>query len=381
MDFIARRYDDGSWVRVRSGRDGLLAVKPTEGPESLDASDDWTAPAFWDIQTNGRRGVSFSDPDLTPESAAEVIRAHAGLGTARLCPTLITAPTSATISALRALATACERWPEVGRMVLGFHLEGPWIAPEDGYRGAHPIEAVRDPDLDSFREFQGAAGGRIVLVTLAPERPGALMFIRALVEAGVRVALGHTRADGPNLRAAVEAGASLSTHLGNGIAATLPRHPNPILDQAADDRLFASVIADGHHLDPSALKVIARAKGPARLILVSDASPLAGLPPGTYGDWAVDPSGKVVVAGTPYLAGSNQDLSIGLSNLMAAGFGLPEAIDTATINPARLLGRSPPRLVSGAAANLVRFRLAAGRVELVETRVGGILYEFRQADT
>ena len=319
-------------------------------------------------------GVSYSDPDLIPEAAAEAILANAKLGTARLCPTLITASKSATQSALRALTIACERWPEVGRMVLGFHLEGPWIAPEEGYRGAHPTEFVRDPDLSEFDSFQEAAVGRIAIVTLAPERPGALMFIRELVETGVRVAIGHTRAGGPTLCAAALAGATLSTHLGNGIAADLPRHPNPILDQAANDQLYASVIADGHHLDPATLKVIARAKGVGRVILISDASPLAGLPPGNYGGWDVLSSGEIVVAGTPYLAGSNRDLTTGLANLTAAGFRFDEAIDSATKNPARLLGRRPPRLESGAAANLVRLRWDGDILNRVETWVDGRRY-------
>src|SRR4029077_10806911 len=133
---------------------------------------------------------------------------------------------------------------------------------------------------------------------------------------------------------AVLAGARLSTHLGNGIAAQLPRHPNPIWHQAARHELFASLIADGHHLDWTTLRVLARAKGLTNLILISDASPLAGLPTGTYGEWAVDPSGKIVVAGTPYLAGSNQGLETGLRTLMSAvPCSLTEAIPTVTSNP------------------------------------------------
>src|SRR6185437_16823280 len=115
---------------------------------------------------------------------------------------------------------------------------------------------------------------------------------------------------------AVDAGATLSTHLGNGIASPLARHPNPIWDQAADDGLMASLIADGHHLGPSILKALVRAKTPDRVILVGDASPLAGLPPGRYGEWEVDPSGKIVVAGTPYLAGSNQGIEVGVNTLI-----------------------------------------------------------------
>ncbi len=258
---------------------------------------------------------------------------------------------------LRTIAAACEAFPDVAARVVGIHLEGPFLSGGDGYRGAHPTDAMRDPDWAFFQELQESSGGRIVLITLAPERTGAIAFIRKAVESGVVVALGHTAAVGATIRAAVEAGARLSTHLGNGIASPLPRHPNPIWEQAAIDDLSASFIADGHHLDAATLRVLARAKGPARSILVSDASPLAGLPAGIYGEWAVDPSGKVVVAGTPYLAGSNQGPGIGVRNLLqATGWTLAEALASATSNPARLLGKPEPRLTAGEPANLLVFR-------------------------
>ena len=288
---------------------------------------------------------------------AEIVRAQATLGTARLCPTLITAAAKRMVHGVRTIAAACDAFPDVAARVVGIHLEGPFLSERDGYRGAHPIDADPRPGLELFRELQEASGHRIVLITLAPERPGAIAFIREAVASGAVVALGHTAADGATIRAAVEAGARLSTHLGNGIASPLPRHPNPIWDQAAIDDLSASFIADGHHLDAATLRVLARAKGPARCILVSDASPLAGLPPGTYGEWAVDPSGKIVVAGTPYLAGSNQGLETGVRNLLqATGWTLPEALAAVTSNPARLLGRTEPRIASGEPANLVIFR-------------------------
>ncbi len=149
----------------------------------------------------------------------------------------------------------------------------------------------------------------------------------------------------------------LSTHLGNGIASPLPRHPNPIWEQAGHDQLSASFIADGDHLDLATLRVLARAKGPSRTILISDASPLAGLPPGVYGEWTIDPSGRIVVTGTPYLAGSNHGLEVGLRHLLqATGWSLDQAIDTVTVNPAHLLSRRSPRLAPGEPANLVLLR-------------------------
>jgi len=352
--FVARHFQTGKRIGVRIEGPRIAAVEPADGADDADL---WVAPAFWDIQTNGRWGVSYSDPALTVDQVAAVVRAQAALGTARLCPTLITAPFDAFVHGLKTIAGACEADPEIAAMVAGVHVEGPYLSGVEGYRGAHPLDAVRDPNWDEFRRFQDAAGGRIALVTIAPERPGAIAFITRAVAAGVAVALGHTAADGATLRAAVDAGATLSTHLGNGVASPLPRHPNPILDQAALDGLHASFIADGHHLDDATLRVLVRAKSPGRTVLVSDASPLAGLPPGTYGPWAVDPSGKIVVAGTPYLAGSNRSMEVGINTLRrAAGLSLSEALATVTRNPARLLGKPEPTVEPGSLANLVLFR-------------------------
>jgi N-acetylglucosamine-6-phosphate deacetylase len=357
MTLVARDYRSQKWVEVDIEGDRIASITPREAPDPPAPDDDWIAPAFWDIQTNGRWGYSFSGADLTVEQAITVVRAQAALGTARLCPTLITAPLEQMLHGVRTIAAACEADPAVDRMVLGIHLEGPFLSELEGYRGAHPAEAIRDPDWGWFERLQAASGGRIVLMTLAPERAGALGFIVRAVEVGVAIALGHTAADGETIEKAVRAGARLSTHLGNGIAAQLPRHPNAIWQQAADDRLMASLIADGHHLDRSTLRVLARAKGPSGIILVSDASPLAGLPPGVYGDWAVDPSGKIVVAGTPYLAGSNQGLETGVRNLLAiVPCTLWYGLKAVTENPANLLGHRRPDLEPGEPANLVVFR-------------------------
>ena len=343
------------------------------------------APAFWDLQTNGRWGVSFSDESLTVEQVGEIVRAHAALGTARLCPTLITASTAATLHGVSTIARACKRWPEIDAMVLGIHLEGPWISELDGYRGAHPLEHVRDPDLDRFADWQAASGRRIKIVTLAPERAGAIEAIAALRNQGVVVALGHTAADGAIIHGACQAGATLSTHLGNGIASNLPRHPNPLWDQLAEPGLAASLICDGHHIGPAFARVVRLAKAFDLVILVSDFSPLAGLPAGEYGPWSVHPSGKIVVTDTPYLAGANQGLEVGLSHF-AAWCGLePEwAWSTVSRNPAKLLGLPQPRLTPapGDTANLVLYRVLDANanpghtmVQIVRTCVDGRWFE------
>jgi N-acetylglucosamine-6-phosphate deacetylase len=357
MRFTARDFRDGHWLVLDIGDATIAAVRPADGPPEPGPDDDWVAPAFWDIQVNGRWGHSFSSPDLTVDQVAAIVRAQAPLGTARLCPTLITAPADHLVHGVRTIAAACDAWADVAARIVGIHLEGPFLSELDGYRGAHPAASIRDPDWGLFQELQDASGGRIVLMTLAPERTGAIEFIHRATSAGVVIALGHTSAGAATLQAATEAGARLSTHLGNGIAAELPRHPNPIWHQAASRQLWASFIADGHHLDRATLRVLAKAKEPGQTILVSDASPLAGLAPGVYGEWAVDPSGKIVVAGTPYLAGSNQGLEVGLQNLLAAtDWTIAQAIGTVTSNPARLLGRPEPRIAQGEPADLVIFK-------------------------
>jgi N-acetylglucosamine-6-phosphate deacetylase len=357
MRITARDYRDRRWLDL-DVVDGLIAeVRSSDDPEEPRPDDDWVAPAFWDLQMNGRWGHSFSSPDLTVEQVAAIVRAQGPLGTAKLCPTLITAPVDHMMHGVRTIAAACEAFTDVAARIVGIHLEGPFISEREGYRGAHTAASIRDPDWSLFQTLQDASGGRIVLMTLAPERIGAIEFIRRATATGVVIALGHTAATQATIRAATAAGASLSTHLGNGIASELPRHPNLIWLQAALSELSASLIADGHHLDLATLRVLARAKEPGQTILVSDASPLAGLPPGAYGEWAVDPSGKIVVAGTPYLAGSNQGLEVGVQNLLAAsGWKLEQAIGTVTSNPARLLGRPMPRLAQGEQADLVVFR-------------------------
>jgi N-acetylglucosamine-6-phosphate deacetylase len=372
---IARHFATSRWVEVTLEADRILSVSPSDGPDALSEADDWLAPAFWDLQTNGRWGSSFSDPGLTVDQVVAIVQAQASLGTARLCPTLITAPQNDMLHGVRTIAEACGAFPDVAQRVVGIHLEGPSISEVDGYRGAHPLGAVRGPSLEEFLELREASNDRIVIITLAPERPGAIEFIREVTGQGVVIAIGHTSASGDLIKKAVEAGATLSTHLGNGIASTLDRHPNPIWDQAAEDGLWASLIADGHHLGPSPLKTLVRAKTPERIILVSDASPLAGLPVGRYGAWEVDPSGKIVVAGTPYLAGSNQGIEVGIDQLIrVAGLTVEQAIACATSYPAKLLGCPEPAIEAGQPANLIRFRFQneGMRFVLQSTCVDGI---------
>ncbi len=354
----ARHYANGEPVDVLCEHGRIQSVTPSPPHGVPDAG--WVAPALFDLQINGCDGHSFNSERLTVASVRHVVQVCRRHGVGGLCPTLVTNGFAALEHGMRTLRQACEADAEVGRAVAGIHLEGPYISPEDGPRGAHPRQHVRPPDWDEFRRLQDAAGGRIRLVTLAPEQDGALRFIERLAAAGVVVALGHTAASGACIRDAVKAGARLSTHLGNGSHAVLPRHDNYVWEQLADDGLWASIICDGHHLPPAVVRCFVRVKTPARIILTCDASSLAGLPPGRYGEWdqefEVRPEGKVVVPGTSYLAGSAAFTDVCVGNVIRfTGVSLAEAVDMASARPRELLGLPPRRLEAGAPADLVLF--------------------------
>lgn len=237
---------------------------------------------FVDLQVNGCRGVDFSSSGLT----AEDIRAAAAWlyerGTLAFCPTVITSDLSVYRHVLPLLAREMVPQQSSAARLPGIHLEGPFISPEDGAVGAHPRAHTRLPSLALFDELYALAGGRVALLTLAPELPGAVELIRRAVGLGVVVSIGHTLAGEREIRAAVEAGASLSTHLGNGVPNLLHRHLNPLWPQLAEPALGAMLITDGHHLPPAFIRAVLAAKGPGKVIVTSDAAPAAGLPPGDY---------------------------------------------------------------------------------------------------
>lgn len=217
------------------------------------------------------------------------------------------------------------------------------MSPEDGPRGAHPREHVTNATIADFDRRQEAADGRIVLVTLAPEAPGALSLIDRLVKAGVRVAIGHTGGTPQQVEDAISAGATLATHLGNGCAQTLPRHPNFIWTLLAADPVAASFIVDGHHLPAATVKGLVRAKGVDRSILVTDATSAAACGPGRYsiGDVVCESreDGRVSLPGTPYLAGSSLTLDRAIANTVKfTGMPIEVVIPMASTIPALYLG-------------------------------------------
>lgn len=294
-------------------------------------------PGFFDLQVNGFGGIDFSNPAVTREEIWRALEQMRLTGVTRLLPTLLTSEFASFAKCAGTLTTT--RHPAIA----GIHMEGPYISPEDGPRGAHPRQHVMAASVDDFLRRQEAAGGQIKLVTLAPEIPGALDLIEHLAGSGIRAAIGHTAASPEQIRAAVQAGATLSTHLGNGCANLLPRHPNFIWEQLAHDDLLASIIVDGHHLPPATVKSMVRAKTPSRILLVTDAVAAAGCPPGTYElngmPVVLSPDGRVAQPGAPWLAGSAITLDRAVANTVKfTGLPLKEVLPMASTQPARYMG-------------------------------------------
>ncbi|MDZ7634483.1 MAG: hypothetical protein U5L72_08635 [Bacteroidales bacterium] len=358
-----RHYRSGQPVRVII--DGGIINRIEELP-SDSGSKYLIAPGLTDLQVNGYAGFDLNTEPLMPERVRDIAVRLWSEGVTTFFPTLITNSKENTLRSVRAIAEACRIWPEAAEAVGGIHLEGPFISREDGARGAHPAEYVRPPDFDLFSEWQEAADGMIRIITLAPEWPGTADFIRRATAAGVIVAIGHTAATPEQIREAVEAGATLSTHLGNGSHQMLPRHRNYIWEQLAADELYITFISDGFHLPDSVMKVFLRMK-PDRAILVSDSTNFTGMAPGDYsthigGEVTLTGEGKLHMKGNPnMLAGSGLSLLHCVTTLVRKGLASPgEALDMAGIRP-RSMARVPGLygLRGGALADLIMLEESA----------------------
>ena len=315
-------------------------------PEGLLPST-YRGPGLVDLQMNGYAGFDFNSP---PESwrAEDFLRVRAALarrGVVVALPTLITADPQRMVARAAAYARLLGELPELAATFPKLHVEGPFISPEDGPRGAHPAPFCRTPrDLPELLDrLRDASGDRIGIMTLAPELPGALELIARAAKLGVCVAIGHTAAEPETIAEAVAAGARMSTHLGNGSHYQLPRHANYIQAQLAEDELLASFIADGHHLPWYTLKNYMRAKTPDRSILVTDAISAADAGVGRFmlGEDEVEVSEDLCVRrpGKPGFAGSALTLDRAVVNVvLACGVTFDEAWAMASTRPAALIG-------------------------------------------
>ena len=309
----------------------------------LDPQGICIAPPLIDIQVNGFAGYDLNSNDVEAADVHQMVKLLWKTGTGFCCPTVVTGSHQRMSRSIQAITTALLKDDTIRSSIIGIHVEGPYISSQDGPRGAHPKEHVRQPNWDEFQRWQDIAEGQIKILTLAPETEGAITLIEKLTESGVVVAIGHTSAEYQQIQDAIQAGATMSTHLGNGAHAQIRRHPNYIWDQLAADELYASFIVDGHHLPPSVVKSMFRAKGLERTVLVSDAVHLAGLQPGRYqfGDRDIELTSdqSVRLYGTDYLAGAAIELARGVENSVKfAKISLDQAFQLATVRPAGVLG-------------------------------------------
>ncbi len=362
---------------------GMADGRVTSVAEARGATRCWVAPGLVDLQVNGYGGLDFNRDDLDADRVTALVAREWDRGVTALCPTLVSAPEERINGALAVIAEARRADPLVRHAIPCVHVEGPYLSPEEGPRGAHDREALRLPDVSELERWQRAGGGLVGIVTLAPELRGAIPYVLAASSAGVVVAIGHTAASSEQVIDAVDAGARLSTHLGNGCHLMVPRHPNYLWAQLSEERLHASFIADGHHLPAATLTAMVRAKGVDRSVLVSDSVALAGSPPGNYRDVSVgedvtlSQEGRLSLTGTTMLAGSVRCLPDCLAWIVAhTDVGLAGATRMASLNPSRLLGlgdRGEVRV--GASADLTIFELDEETQEfrLVATVVAGRL--------
>lgn len=339
----------------------------------------WVAPGLVDLQINGYNGMDFNTLPIDEGMVQRITRELWQEGVTSYYPTIITNDDESIEGAMAAISNECNQESIVEQSIAGIHLEGPFISSEDGPRGAHGRKYVKAPDWALFQRWQDAAGGRIKIVTLSPEWPGSAEFITRCVDSGVTVSIGHTDASPEQIREAVSFGARMSTHLGNGAHLMLPRHPNYIWEQLAQDELWPCIIADGFHLPEAFLKVVMKVKG-SHTMLVSDAASLSGMPAGEYdlhigGKVVLTQEGKLHLAENPkILAGSAQMLLWGIEHLVGSKLcSMVEAWEMASIRPAAFMDLPAKEgLAAGAPADVLVYRKDGDAINILKTYKGGM---------
>ena len=373
-------YATGKPVQIKIENGKIAEIIPIKKLNDENAKT-YIAPGFFDNQVNGFAGVSFAfgESDLTKEGIEKATSELWKKGVTTYLPTLTTNSQEVLVRNFAILGSSIND-EKLRGSIPGFHLEGPYINPEDGYRGAHPKQFVRLPDWDEFMEMYKAADGKILQVTVAPEMEGAQDFIKKCNEREIVVAVGHHNANKEQLDLAVKNGAKTSTHLGNGCANIINRHNNPLWPQLANDDLMISIICDGFHLLPEEIKVFYKTKGVDKTIITSDVTSYAALEPGQYktetGETIeLTKEGKLYYPAQNVLYGSASPITKGVGHIMeVTGCSLENAIQMASTNPAKLYNLNDRGLLEvGKRADLVIFTLDDFKVNILKTYVKGEL--------
>ena len=335
------------------------------------------APGLIDNQINGYVNVDFSGNNLSVQDLLIAAKAIWREGVTSFLPTLVTNSNDNLLRNFGILDKAIKTDKQLDESIPGFHLEGPYISPLEGFRGAHPLKYIRKPSWDEFMRYQEAAGGRIIQITIAPELEGAMDFVSSCARTGITVAIGHTNATADQILQAVECGARLSTHLGNGCANLINRHKNPIWPQLANDQLTPSIIADGLHLTPEEIRVFYKVKGSENIILTSDVVFLAGMAPGKYSflesEVILTSEGTIMNTELNCLAGASFPLKKGVENIMNfTGCSLTKAINMASGNVAHVYGLNDRGALSrGQRADIIQFERNGNELKISKTILKG----------
>jgi N-acetylglucosamine-6-phosphate deacetylase len=369
-------YSTGKPVRLEV-KNGIISEICEIKELSNQQTKVYVAPGLIDNQINGYAGIDFSGNSLNDNDLLTAAQAIWSEGVTSFVPTVITNSNESIVKNLTILGEACKANEQLLKSIPGFHLEGPYLSSVEGYRGCHPEQYMRKPSYKEFSEYQKASGGRIIQVTVAPELEGAMEFIKECTKNGIIVAIGHSNASADQINKAVDNGAAISTHLGNGCANLIHRHNNPIWPQLANEKLTPSIIADGHHLNADEIKVFCKVKGTDNIILTSDVIYLAGMAPGRYSflgaDVLLKDDGMLINKELNCLAGASFPLKKGVENIMKlAGYSLSDAIKMASENVARVYGlNSLGTLEKGKRADIILFEMEDNQLNIRKTLLNG----------
>jgi N-acetylglucosamine-6-phosphate deacetylase len=342
----------------------------------------YIAPGMIDNQVNGFVGVSFLSETgsiLTLEDVKKATQALWERGVTTYLATLTSNSHEELLTIFSKLGIFKNDKSLLGSMA-GFHLEGPYISPEEGYRGAHTLKYIRNPDWNEFMQFYKASGNSILTVTIAPELDGAMDFIKKCTDIGIVVALGHHHANAEIINKAVENGAKICTHLGNGCANLINRHLNPLWPQLSNDKLSISIICDGFHLNPEEIRVFYKVKGSDKTIVTSDVTEFAGMVPGIYkvfdgSEVELTSEGELRYPAQKVLYGSASAMDKGIGHIMeVTGCSLADAIKMSSTNQSKLYGLNDRgSLDVGKRADLILFEMDDYRLKIIKTFVNGEL--------
>ena len=340
---------EGNSIEVEVDGERIVAVQKIATDEALPL----IAPPLVDLQHNGAKHLAFNRVHESPQTLETVAKHALRHGVGRLLATITTQAYEDSLESLKAIDRQLSADSFLARCYPGIFFEGNYMSAEYGWRGVHPEQFMRDPTWAQWEELHEASGRRIVKFNIDPSRSGALETIGAAAAEGILVSMGHCGPDPDTIKAAVEAGATLVTHLGNGAPPEIHRHRNPFWTWLADDRIRVGLIPDGYHLPGDFLRTALKVKGDGAY-LVSDSASTAGLEPGVYGGSEIQEGGFTHMKGNQeQLAGAWHQLDRGVERLCELGWTLAAAWRQASVVPAAIIGLELPRIEAGALAEFV----------------------------